>query len=105
MQQPWVLVERDREGGLPLRDAAVAARGRERRRREPARGRRIVRAPARRPAAGRVPVTIGRTRVEEGGARVVDHGVTPPFALDMQRLAATSRASRPIPARSRHAWS
>ena len=87
MRQPWVLVERDREGGLLLRELltprAAANGGAASAERDGAKHR------ASDEAAVRVPVTIGRIAIEEGGARVVDHGVTPPFAVDMQRLAAT----------------
>jgi hypothetical protein len=96
MRQPWVLVERDREGGLLLRElltsraatsGAAAHGGVER----PATGgarRNGGEVPAEE-SSERVPVSIGHIAVEDGGARVVDHGVTPPFALDVQRLAGT----------------
>lgn len=104
LQEPWILLERDREGALPLRtlvtprsesgearrsarDAGASARG----------------APSESDngSIGSVPITVGRVVVENGGARVVDQRVTPPFALDFQRLAAdlaglsTDPASKP----------
>jgi hypothetical protein len=99
MQRPWVLVERAREGILPLRvllsprvattDAARASSSDDR-----------SSAP-RGTAPGSVPVTIARLVVEDGGARLVDQRVAPPFALDMQRLegqvegASTDPAAKP----------
>jgi len=85
MQQPWVLLERDREGALTLRTllsprvapgpkgAAVTA------------GSNAGDAKAGEPL---LPVTIERLTIDDGGARVVDHRIVPPFALDIQRLAA-----------------
>jgi len=103
LQQPWALFERDRAGALPLREllsprsAGASAAG----------------VAAAKPASGNgsasaaglsgsiVPVTLGQVVVEDGGARVVDHRVTPPFALDLARLGAqieglsTNPASKP----------
>jgi hypothetical protein len=45
-----------------------------------------------------VPVTIARLVVEDGGARVVDQRVAPPFALDMQRLEAQVEGGSTDPA-------
>ena len=96
MRQPWVLIERDREGALPLRvllsprSASASATGTNTPADSaPSRGEQVTggrgRARAGEPA---IPVTIGRLAIDDGGARVVDYRVAPPFALDMQRLAA-----------------
>jgi outer membrane protein OmpA-like peptidoglycan-associated protein len=84
MQRPWVLIERAREGILPLRvllsprvGATDAARAPSSDAGSPS---------ARGTVPGSVPVTIARLVVEDGGARLVDQRVSPPFALDMQRL-------------------
>jgi hypothetical protein len=94
LQRPWILLERDEAGVLPLptllvppsgpgsatksasgRDQGVAARGAAEGGTAEGRGQMIS-------------VAVGRLVVEDGGARVVDRGVSPPFAVDLQRLAA-----------------
>jgi uncharacterized protein DUF748 len=74
LTRPWLLLERDSAGSLALRDllaprsdtsgAPVATNG---------------------TAAGEpVAVTVARLAVDEGGVRVVDRSVSPPFAVDVQ---------------------
>src|SRR5262245_30362205 len=85
LQQPWTLIERDRAGALTLREllsprapqTAVAAK--------PTSDDESSNQAA--PNGGAVPVTVGRIAVENGGARIVDHRVDPPFAIDLTRLA------------------
>ena len=84
MRRPWMLIERARDGILPLR-VLLSPRGG---------ASEDARAPSsaagsfspRDPAPGSVPVTVARLVIEDGGARIVDQRVAPPFALDMQRL-------------------
>jgi hypothetical protein len=88
LERPWILVERDRAGAPPLRvllSTRAASPG----------VRSASETPARPPGgsasaegtAGRaVPVTVDHLVIEDGGARVVDQHVSPPFALDFQRL-------------------
>jgi len=70
LAQPWLLLERDEKGGLPLRALL----------------------PRQAPAAGEttanggepLAVTVAQVSVERGGMRVVDRAVSPPFAVDLQ---------------------
>jgi hypothetical protein len=87
LQQPWVLLERDRAGALPLRELLSP---------------RAAGASAAKPPSGEVsasnasssggsaivPVTLEQVVIDDGGARVVDHRIAPPFALDLSRLVA-----------------
>ena len=72
--RPWLLVERDDKGGLPLRALLASAAG--------AGGA----APAANTPTGGEPVavSIGRLTADEGGIRVVDRAIAPPFAVDLQ---------------------
>jgi len=81
LTRPWVLIERDEQAALTLRPLLApppAAR---------------ASAPASTPVAtdGRpaaaFPITFGEIVVDDGGARVVDRGVKPAFALDLYHLA------------------
>jgi len=84
MRRPWVLIERAREGVLPLRVLLSPRVGLTEDERSPASA--AGSSSPRGSAPGSVPVTIARLVVEDGGARIVDQRVAPPFALDMQRL-------------------
>jgi hypothetical protein len=77
LQRPWLLVERDDAGALPLRALLTSGTG-----------------TAARTASGQgddkaeaVAVTIGRVVAEDGGMRIVDRSVSPAFAVDLQRAA------------------
>jgi hypothetical protein len=72
--RPWVLIERDRQGGLPLRQLLAPP---------PRAG---GAAPASTATNGAEPfvVSIAQLAADEGGARIVDNAVTPPFAMDLQ---------------------
>ena len=94
LQRPWVLLERDEAGVLPLRglllrDASGAS-------------------PVSTSTSGdgnggnrSIAIALGQVVVEDGGARVVDRSLSPPFAVDLQRLAmrvdglSTARAGKP----------
>jgi len=85
LRRPWILLERDARGALVLRDLLTPQ-------------------PAGTSAASggtAVPVAIDQLTVEEGGARAADQRVTPPLALDVQRLTgrveglSTVRGARP----------
>jgi hypothetical protein len=87
LRQPWALFERNREGALALRDLltpsptagsaiALASKSGDATREPGADG----------PIGSAVPITVGQLSVEDGGARIVDHHVTPPFALDLDGL-------------------
>jgi hypothetical protein len=74
LTRPWLLVERDREGALPLRTLLVPAP-------KAATGAPEAPAPDGGPALA---VTVAQLSVEDGGIRVVDAAVSPSFALDVQ---------------------
>ena len=99
MRRPWVLIERAREGILPLRVLLSPRVGPTEAGRAPSSA--AGSSSPRGSAPGSVPVTIARLVVEDGGARLVDQRVAPPFALDMQRLegqvegASTDPAAKP----------
>jgi Domain of Unknown Function (DUF748) len=91
LRQPWALVERDEQGAFPLRamlGPAAARNG------ESADNARRDAAPAdTSPGAGAAngerrvpPVTVGEATIEDGGARVVDRAVSPPYAEDLSRV-------------------
>jgi len=77
LAQPWILVERDARGELPLRSLLTPGRS-DAPRPTPA---------STEPAAAvgePVAVTVAHLSVEGGGLRVVDQKVSPPFAADLQ---------------------
>lgn len=75
--RPWLLVERDPQGGLPLRTLFAPSAS----------------VPGTTPAAdattGGEPfaVSIARLTTDEGGLRIVDRAVSPAFAVDLQSAA------------------
>jgi uncharacterized protein involved in outer membrane biogenesis len=77
LAQPWMLVERDDKGALPLRALLSPSR--------PA-----TSAAASTPAestengGGALAVTVARLSVDGGGMRIVDRAVSPAFAVDFQ---------------------
>jgi hypothetical protein len=87
--QPWVLLERDETGALPLR-ALLNPR--------PGTG---APTPAGSPdrGGGTMSVAVARLAVDEGGMRVVDRAISPPFAADLQRLALRMEGLSTAPAR------
>jgi uncharacterized protein involved in outer membrane biogenesis len=86
LRRPWILLERDQSGALPLRalltpETATAAQTPDT----------IRTSTAPRPSGngGRratIPIVLSQLIIEEGGARVVDGGLTPPFAVDIADL-------------------
>lgn len=96
MRRPWVLIERARDGILPLRvllSPRIAVT-------EDVRAPSLTAGSSPSPGTtpGGVPVTVARLVIEDGGARVVDQRVAPPFALDMQRLEAQVEGASTDPA-------
>jgi Domain of Unknown Function (DUF748) len=94
LRRPWILLERDQSGALPLRALLALEQA----------------ATAKAPdssgnGSGRptTPIVLRQLIIEEGGARVVDGGLTPPFAVDVADLAfridGLSTASGAKPAR------
>ena len=90
LQRPWILLERDQGGALPLRTLLTP------------RGANKSAQNGSAPSGGAtVPVTVDHLLFEDGGARTVDQRVAPPFALDTQRVTgrldglSTDPAARP----------
>jgi hypothetical protein len=77
LAQPWVLIERDDKGALPLRALLSPSRP-------------TTTAAASTPAASTenggaaLAVTVARLSVDGGGMRIVDRAVSPAFAVDFQ---------------------
>jgi uncharacterized protein DUF748 len=95
LRRPWILLERDEHGQLPLRALLTS--------RQPAgvpSG--ATGEPSPEPTAGSPAVTVARVRIEEGGARVVDHAVSPAFAADVQSLALRGQGLSTAPAPPAH---
>ncbi len=103
LRRPWILLERDQSGTLPLRalltpEKAAAAR-------TPRAAEISNAATSSGDGSGQatIPVVLSRLVIEEGGARVVDGGLTPPFAVDIvdltSRIDGLSTASGARPAR------
>jgi Domain of Unknown Function (DUF748) len=93
LKRPWLLFERDDKGALALRtllpggaSSASAAAG-----------------PAAGASAGEgnraVTVALRRLVIEDGGARVVDRSLSPPFAVDLGRLVLRAEGLATAPAK------
>ena len=87
LARPWLLIERDEKGGMPLRALAPA----------PA-------AEAAQDGDGQpLAITVARLTVEDGGLRVVDRAISPAFAVDLDagtaRMDGISTADGAAPAR------
>jgi hypothetical protein len=74
LAQPWVVVERDDQGALPLR-ALLTPR---------ANGRAEPAAESEENGGDPFAVTVARLTIDRGGLRVVDRAVSPAFAVDFQ---------------------
>src|SRR5438128_1249130 len=84
LRRPWILLERNQSGALPLLALLAPEAGNA----APTPGATPTRSASpgdsKGPAA--VPVTLSELVIEEGGARVVDGSLTPPFAVDLAGL-------------------
>lgn len=74
LTRPWLLVERDVDGGLALRTLLAPTAGSRTRPSRPS---------DTPPSSTTLAVSVGRVSVEDGGVRVVDHAVSPAFAVDV----------------------
>ncbi len=85
LRRPWVLLERDQSGALPLRALLALEVGNA----APTPGSTPTRSesPSDSKGPAAVPVMLSELVIEEGGARVVDGSLTPPFAVDLAGLA------------------
>ena len=87
LAQPWILVERDDKGALPLR-ALLTSRPDTRTDRGAAGNPGVVTASeTTQTDATALVATVNQVSVDGGGARVVDRAVSPAFAMDLQRVA------------------
>ena len=91
LRQPWVVVERDQRG-FPLRTLLSPRNGT------------TQTAPESAPASGESSepqrtIAVRRLVVEDGGARFVDHSITPPYSEDLKQawVQITGLASAPAP--------
>jgi len=87
IERPWVLIERDEHSALTLRALlpAKSAEPRESTVEDPANN--GIAAP--RPSLA---VEVGRLEIADGGMRIVDRSLSPPFAVDVSRIASESNA-------------
>jgi uncharacterized protein involved in outer membrane biogenesis len=101
LRRPWILLERDQSGALPLRALLTPQKATTPRAADAA-------SPSRTSAPGgsgegAVPIVVRRLVVEEGGARIVDGSLTPAFAVDVadvdSRVDGVSTAPGARPAR------
>jgi hypothetical protein len=83
-RRPWVLIERDQDGALTLLSLLPSA---------PA-GQSAQDGPRR-----SVALALRQLAIEQGGVRVVDRSLSPPFALDVSRLAASAEGLATAPAK------
>lgn len=88
LRRPWILLERDEAGALPLPALLAfqtAVAGQTSGAASQTSNASTVSANGNGQTA--IPVTLGQLVIEEGGARLVDGGLTPPFAVDLSGLA------------------
>jgi hypothetical protein len=83
-RRPWVLIERDQDGALTLLSLLPSA---------PA-GQSAQDGPRR-----SVALALRQLAIEQGGVRVVDRSLSPPFALDVSRLAVSAEGLATAPAK------
>jgi len=86
LRRPWILLERDQTGALPLR-ALMSPEKAEGRTPDSTETSNAATSSGDAGGQATIPVVLSRLVVEEGGARVVDGGLTPPFAVDIADLA------------------
>lgn len=78
LRRPWIVVERDEEGGFPVR-ALLTPPGPAPANAEPAANGSETAAPAR-------TIAVRRLVIEDGGMRFVDRSISAPYAEDLTRL-------------------
>src|SRR5438093_13594918 len=85
VRRPWILLERNQSGALPLLALLAPETGNA----TPTSGATPTRSasPSDSKGPATVPVILSELVIEEGGARVVDGSLTPPFAVDLAGLA------------------
>jgi hypothetical protein len=86
LQGPWILVERDETGALSLSPLLA-----------PGAGAGVPSATAS-DRGGALALAVGRLVVDDGGARLVDRSLSPPFAVDLHRLVVRAQGLSTAPA-------
>jgi len=76
--RPWILLERDHQGGLPLRALLTPS---------PGTAGAGAAASATTTTGEPLAISIGRLTADEGGGRIVDRAISPAFAVDLQSAA------------------
>ncbi len=87
LRRPWVLLERDQSGALPLRALLAPEKAAAAQTPDTAETSKASRPSGNGSGQATIPVVLSHLLIEEGGARVVDGGLTPPFAVDVADLA------------------
>lgn len=109
LRQPWVVVERDANGGFPLRvllsppdthtRASAGERASERVASETNAGAPSARPPGEPAASAERTISVRRLVIQDGGVRFVDHSIAPPYSEDLRQawIQVTGLASAPAP--------
>ncbi|PYN37887.1 MAG: hypothetical protein DME01_02745 [Candidatus Rokuibacteriota bacterium] len=87
LRRPWILLERDQSGALPLGALLAPEQAAAAQTPDSAQTSTAPRPSANGSSQPTIPVVLSHLVIEEGGARVVDSGLTPPFAVDIADLA------------------
>src|SRR5439155_233051 len=87
LRRPWILLERDQSGALPLGALLAPEQAEAAQTPDSAQTSTAPRPSANGSSQPTIPVVLSHLVIEEGGARVVDSGLTPPFAVDIADLA------------------
>ena len=87
LRRPWILLERDQLGTLPLPALLTAEKASAARTPDAAQTSKAATSSAKGNGQATIPIVLGHLVIEEGGARIVDGGLTPPFAVDIVDLA------------------
>ncbi len=86
LQRPWILLEREQSGALPLRTLLSPEKARARTS-DSAETSKAATSSGDGGGQATIPIVLSHLVIEEGGARIVDGGLTPPFAVDIVDLA------------------
>jgi hypothetical protein len=86
LRRPWVLVERDQRGALTLLNLLPAAPEKNKTPTKPAAPEKNEAAAGADAGNGAIALAVRQLVIDEGGARVVDRSISPPFAVDVSRL-------------------
>jgi uncharacterized protein DUF748 len=86
LRRPWILLERDQSGALPLRTLLSPEKPMARTSDSPETWKAAT-SGGDGGGQATIPIVLSHLVIEEGGARIVDGGLTPPFAVDIVDLA------------------